>query len=225
MATEKASRPYQLIVEPDQGVDPVLELIGSAQKSLRTAQFTLDDPRFIDAILAARRRGVELAVMLNPHKSSGERGNDETFERLKRAKIPVEWTNPRFAVTHQKSMLIDDQVGLIASFNLSAKYFGETRDHGIVTRDPAQIAIMREAFTADWKRAHFAPPDDSDLIWSPDNSRRRIAEFIDSAKRKLDIQHPKFVDGVIIDRIAAAVARGVHVRVLCGGKHGARGRS
>ena len=39
-------------------------------------------------------------------------------------------------------------------------------------------------------------------------------------RASLDIQHPKYVDAVILDHIAAAADRGVKVRVLCGGKHG-----
>jgi hypothetical protein len=40
------------------------------------------------------------------------------------------------------------------------------------------------------------------------------------ATTRLDIQHPKYVDAVIMERIAAAADRGVKVRILCGGKHG-----
>jgi phosphatidylserine/phosphatidylglycerophosphate/cardiolipin synthase-like enzyme len=47
-----------------------------------------------------------------------------------------------------------------------------------------------------------------------------MARFIDRASRTLHVQHPKFVDAVILDRLVAAADRGVKVRVLCGGKHG-----
>jgi phosphatidylserine/phosphatidylglycerophosphate/cardiolipin synthase-like enzyme len=47
-----------------------------------------------------------------------------------------------------------------------------------------------------------------------------MAEFIDKATHRLDIQHPKYVDAVILDHIAAVADRGVKVHVLCGGKHG-----
>lgn len=47
-----------------------------------------------------------------------------------------------------------------------------------------------------------------------------MAQFIDSAQHRLDIQHPKYVDVAILDRIAEAAERGVRVHVLCGGRHG-----
>jgi len=47
-----------------------------------------------------------------------------------------------------------------------------------------------------------------------------MAHFIDTAQHTLRVQHPKFVDAVILDRLLEARARGVDVRVLCGGRHG-----
>jgi phosphatidylserine/phosphatidylglycerophosphate/cardiolipin synthase-like enzyme len=46
-----------------------------------------------------------------------------------------------------------------------------------------------------------------------------MAQFIDTATERLDVQHPKYVDTVILERLAAADS-GVKVHVLCGGKHG-----
>jgi len=220
MGKRPAQGGHRLIVQPDDGVEPVLGLLASARHTLRTVQFTLDDPRFVNAVLDAHRRQVAVHVLLNPHKSSGERGNDATFEQLKRAGIAVEWTHPRFPVTHEKAIVIDDERALIASFNLSAKYFGETRDHGVLTDHPLQVRAIVSAFEADWRRKPFQPREDSGLVWSPDNARRLIAGFIDDARHTLDVQHPKFVDATVIDRLAAARSRGVKVRVLCGGKHG-----
>jgi cardiolipin synthase A/B len=220
MSRENAPAPHRLIVQPDDGAEPVLGLLAEAGRTLRIVQFTLDDPRFVQAVLDAHRRGVSVRVLLNPQKSSGERGNDATFQRFHRAGVSVEWTHPRFPVTHEKAIVIDDERALIASFNLSAKYFGETRDHGVFTEDPAQVEAIVQAFDADWHRKAFAPEPDTGLVWSPDNARRLIAGFIDRAKHTLDVQHPKFVDATVIDRLASAQDRGVRVRVLCGGKHG-----
>jgi len=46
------------------------------------------------------------------------------------------------------------------------------------------------------------------LLWSNSNSRYHIARFIDTAERDLYIQHPKDVNAVILDHIAAAAGRG-----------------
>ena len=220
MSPKSTPAHHRLIVQPDDGVEPVLGLLAEATRSIRTVQFTLDDPRFVHALLDAHRRGISVHALLNPQKSSGERGNDATFERFKHAGVAVEWSHPRFPVTHEKALVIDGERALIATFNLSAKYFGETRDHALLTEDPPQVRAIVEAFEADWHRKPYAPSEDTGLVWSPDNARRLISGFIDRARETLDVQHPKFVDTTVVDRLAAAQHRGVRVRVLCGGKHG-----
>jgi cardiolipin synthase len=49
-----------------------------------------------------------------------------------------------------------------------------------------------------------------------------MAQHIDRAKKSIEIQHPKYVDLAILERITEAFARGVKVRVLCSGTHGVR---
>jgi cardiolipin synthase len=209
-----------LVVQPDDGVDPVLGLIADATTSLRVKQFTLSEPRLVQAIIDAHRRGVTVRVMLNPHRSSGDRPNDPIFEQLQKTGMAIQWTSPDFVVTHEKSIVVDDGRALIATFNLVLKYFTETRDYGVITSDPAQVAQVAAGFDADWQRVAFRPDPEAGLLWSVTNARPLMAQFIDRARHSLDIQHPKFVDATIVERLVAAQERGVHVRVLCGGRHG-----
>ena len=209
-----------LIVEPDDGLDPVLDLIAAARDTLRIKQFTFTDEALVDAVIERRAAGVDVRVMLNAAKSGGERANDETFDRLRDAGVTVAWTNPAFYVTHEKSIVVDRSAALIATFNLCTKYFTRTRDFGVVTTDPGQVAQIIEVFEADWAHGNWVPANNSGLLWSNSNSRVVMAQFIDTATTHLDVQHPKFVDAVILDRIVAAADRGVKVKVLCGGRHG-----
>jgi phosphatidylserine/phosphatidylglycerophosphate/cardiolipin synthase-like enzyme len=82
------------------------------------------------------------------------------------------------------------------------------------------IEQVSAGFEADWQRQPFVPRLDVGLVWSNSYSRGQMARIIDGASQTLWIQHPKFVDAVILERIVAARERGVKVRVLCGGKHG-----
>jgi len=220
MADKKEEAQHRLIVEPDEGTAPVVALIDGAHHSLLVKQFTLTDSAVMSALVRAHQRHVAMRIMLNPHRSSGDRANDESFKALRHAGLKVEWSNPAFAVTHEKSMVIDDSVALISTFNYATKYFTETRDYGIVTERPHQVAEVISGFEADWHRKPFEPDRDSGLLWSSNNSRHLMAWFIDTAEKDLIIQHPKFVDATIVERIAAARKRGVKVRLLCGGKHG-----
>jgi cardiolipin synthase A/B len=209
-----------LIVEPDDGLEPVREFIESAETCLLIKQFTFTEESFIEAVIDRKNSGVDVRVMLNAKRSGGDRANDETYERLKSAGISVQWSSPKFYVTHEKSIVVDERAALVATFNLMDKYFSLTRDYGIVTHDPRQVAQIVEVFNADWEHIDWESSTYEGLLWSNSNSRYHMAHFIDMAKYKLDVQHPKYVDTVILDRIADAAERGVHVRVLCGGRHG-----
>ena len=210
----------RLIVEPDDGVEPVREFINSARMSLLIKQFTFSEPSLLQAVVARREAGVAVRIMLNPKRSGGDRANDQTYDFFKEHGVDIQWANPKFYVTHEKSIVVDGEVALIATFNLCLKYFTQTRDYGIVTYDATRVAQVIEGFEADWEHRDWLPDAGSGLLWSNANSRAQMAWFIDEARHRLDVQHPKFVDAVILDRLMAAAERGVHVRVLCGGKHG-----
>jgi phosphatidylserine/phosphatidylglycerophosphate/cardiolipin synthase-like enzyme len=210
----------RLIVEPDEGVAPVRELIDSAQISLLIKQFTFTEPSLIQAVIDRRRAGVNVRVMLNAARSGGDRANDETYAQFEAADIAVQWASPNFYVTHEKSVVVDEQVALVATFNMCDKYFTRTRDYGVITDNPLHVAQIVEVFNADWDHADWTPTRYDGLLWSNSNSRLHMARFIDTAKHRLAIQHPKYVDAVILDHIAAAAGRGVNVHVLCGGRHG-----
>lgn len=113
--------PPRLIVEPDDGLEPVREFIATAQKSLLIKQFTYTEPTLIDAAIDRKKAGVDVRVMLNAQRSGGDRANDESFEQLKAAGIDVQWASPKFYVTHEKSIVVDEQAAMVATFNLMIK--------------------------------------------------------------------------------------------------------
>ncbi|MFZ9229698.1 MAG: phospholipase D-like domain-containing protein [Prochlorococcaceae cyanobacterium] len=205
---------------PDDGCDAVVELIDQARSELRLKQFKLQSEAIEQALHRAHQRGVKVRVMLNPHTSGGDRWNDEAYALLAGWGIDVAWTSEAFPVTHEKSIVIDQEAALIASFNLADKYFTLTRDYGVLSYDPAVVAQVIAGFEADWNRRFFVPDLAVGLVWSSAHSRGQMARIIDMATKSLWIQHPKFVDAVILERIIAARDRGVKVRLLCGGKHG-----
>ena len=209
-----------LIVEPDDGLDPVRDFISSAQTTLLIKQFTFTEPSLVQAVIDRSNAGVQVRVMLNAARSGGDRANDETYEQLQAAGVDVQWANPKFYVTHEKSIVVDGKAAMVATYNLMIKYFTLTRDYGIITHDPVHVAQIIDVFNADWNHVDVSPEEGGGLLWSNSNSRNQMARFIDRATTHLYIQHPKYVDAVILDRIVAAVDRGVSVKVLCGGKHG-----
>ncbi len=67
-----------LIVLPDDSAQPILTAIDNASRTLRVKMFVFSDPSLLKAVIAARRRGVNVRVMLNSARRSGEHDNDTT---------------------------------------------------------------------------------------------------------------------------------------------------
>ena len=210
---------HTLIVLPDDTAKPILDPINAATHALNIRMFLFTEPTLLDAVIAAKRRGVKVRVMLNPARRSGETENAEARKALTAAGIDVRDSNPAFDVTHQKSMVVDNKIGLVESLNWEPKDLTETRDYAIVTTHAQEVDEMVRCFDADWEHGEFTPHPESLLIWCPNNGRQRVAEFIDKTKHTLWVQNERYQDQVIIERLVRAVERGVKVHILARPPH------
>jgi cardiolipin synthase len=210
---------HRLIVLPDDTADAILAPINAARHTLNIRMFLFTDPSLINAVITAKRRGVNVRVMLNPARRDGTSDNDAAQKMLKDAGIAVRDSSAEFAVTHQKSMVIDDKVGFVESLNWETRDLTVTRDYAVETTMKAEVAEMVRCFDADWAQTAFEPHAGSDLIWCPNNGRQRIAAFIDNAKETLWLQNERYQDMVIIERLVRAVSRGVRVRIMARALH------
>ncbi|CAN5518179.1 hypothetical protein BH09PSE5_BH09PSE5_22590 [soil metagenome] len=205
---------HHLIVLPNDTAKPILDAIDGARRSLNIRMFLFTEETLLDAVIAAKRRGVNVRVMLNPARRSGEAENEASRALLEQAGVDVRDSNPIFELTHQKSMLIDGELGFVESLNWEAKALTMTRDYAVTTTHALETSQMSDCFDADWERDSFTPHADSKLIWCPDNGRQRVAEFIDAAKESLLVQNERYQDTVIIERLVRAALRGVKVHIL-----------
>jgi cardiolipin synthase len=203
-----------LIVLPDDSAKPILAAIESASRTLRVKMFVFSDPGLLKAVVAAKRRGVHVRVMLNPARRSGEQDNDATRAALERVDIDVKDANPAFDLTHEKSMVIDDTTAFVKSLNWATRNLTETRDYAVVTTRRHDVAEIVECFEADWHRRSFEPRFKSHLVWCPGHGRDRICQFIDDARHRLFVQNERFQDMVIIEHLIRATRRGVKVDIM-----------
>jgi cardiolipin synthase A/B len=208
-----------VIVLPDDSALPIVQAINQARKSLRIKMFIFSDPTLLKAVIAAHRRGVRVRIMLNPARRSGEKENDEAREQLTAAGIEVIDSNPAFDVTHEKSMVIDDETAYVKSLNWQTKNLTETRDYAVVTTNKNEVDEIIECFEADWARAEFTSGEHSHLIWCVGNGRQRLGQLIDEAKHSLWLQNERYQDPVMIEHVVRAKRRGVHVHVMARPPH------
>ncbi len=208
-----------LIVLPDDTAKPILDAINSASKSLRIKMFVFSDPSLLQAVTAAHQRGVKVRIMLNPARRSGEAENEDSRKQLTAAGVEVIDSNPAFDLTHEKSMIVDDDMAFVKSLNWQTKNLTETRDYAVVTAHGHEVKEISDCFEADWNRQSFEPGEHSHLIWCVGNGRQRIGQFIDEAKHSLWLQNERYQDPVIIERLVRANRRGVKVHLMARPPH------
>ena len=210
---------HRLIVLPNDTADAIIDPIRDARNTLNIRMFLFTDPALLEAVIAARHRGVRVRVMLNPARRDGTTDNQVARDALLAAGVDVRDSSNEFAVTHQKSMVIDNRVGFIESLNWETRDLTETRDYAVETTSNTEVAEMVRCFNADWDERPFEPAAGSGLIWCPNNGRQRIADFIDGAKQTLWLQNERYQDMVIIERLVRAAKRGVRVRIMSRALH------
>ena len=208
-----------LIVLPDDSAKPILEAINAATKSLRIKMFIFSDPELLTAVIAAKKRGVKVRVMLNPARRDGESENTESRKQLGAGGVEVLDSNPAYDVTHEKSMVVDDTTAFVNSLNFETKNLTVTRDYAVVTSHAHEVDEIIQCFEADWARKPFHGDDKSHLIWCSGNGRDRIAQFIDDAKESIFLQNERYQDAVIIERLVRAATRGVKIHVMARPPH------
>jgi len=212
-ATPTPAGPFlTLFVEPEAGEAPVLDAINGAQKSIRLKVYLLTNPHIIEALKAAVQRGVSVRMILelNPYGGAIDPG---VVVDLRDSGVELKGDSHVFNYTHEKSMVIDDEVAFIMTGNMTTSSFTANREYGIITRDPRDVAEISAVFEADWAREGI-DLSESRLIWAPDNARERILAFIDEAQATLDIEQQNMQDPEVIEHIEAALQRGVRVRIL-----------
>jgi len=208
-----------LVVLPDDSAKPILDAINSATKSIRVKMFIFSDPSLLAAVIAAKKRGLKVRIMLNPARRDGESENTDSRKKLEAGGVEVIDSNPAYDVTHEKSMVIDDTTAFVKSLNWETKNLTETRDYAIITSHAHEVDEIMQCFDADWARKPFHGDEKSHLIWCSGNGRDRIAQFIDDAKESIFLQNERYQDAVIIERLVRAAMRGVKIHVMARPPH------
>jgi cardiolipin synthase len=203
----------KLIVEPDDGIAPILTAIKQAKKTIDVLIFRLDRGDIAGALEAAVARGVAVRA-LTAHTN---RGGEKTLRRLEMHLLDQGVTVSRSAHDlvryHGKLMIIDGRILHIYGFNFTTLDIEKCRSFGVVTRNRRLIQEATKLFAADFDRQPYTSGYNH-LIVSPENSRQRLADFVKGTKHQLLIYDPGLTDDAMLRIITAKIKEGVDVKVM-----------
>lgn len=203
----------RLIIEPDMGREPILSAINQAKSSVDLAIYGLTDKECIQALQNAKNNEKIVRVLIEKSPYKSEKENTRAIQQLKKADIFLQWPDKTFKLFHQKTFIFDERTAMIMTFNLTHSAFSNQRNFALITTQPALVAEIEQVFQADW---HHEAPDvhQSNLLWSPNNSRAKILELIQSARHEIDIYAQNVMDYETIGALAKAAKSGVKIHIL-----------
>lgn len=201
-----------LLVEPDQSIDPIYSLIASAHAHLDLTMYELVDTDAALALEQAAARGVTVRVVLDANRERA--ANQPAFDELAAMGVQVAWADPRYAATHQKTLVIDRSAALVMSLNLTSRYYPDTRDFGILDRNTADVAAIEQVFDADFAHTKAPPVVGTGLIWSPGQSGPALLSLIDAAGSSLLVENEEMAYSPVTSALIRAAYRGVRVTVI-----------
>ena len=198
---------------PDTGSEIILKAIQSAKKIIRLKMYLFTSEAVREALIAASKRGVDTRVLmeLNPYGNGAT--NVDIYNAMKGTPIKFRWASYDFRFTHEKSLVIDDQVAFIMTHNITTSSFTSNREYGVMTSRAEDVAEIVKVYEADWEKI---TPDlkNARLVWSPVNARQKWVELIDSAKTSIDLEQNEWLAPQIVERVLEALKRGVKVRAI-----------
>lgn len=162
-----AGQQIEVGFSPKQGAEEVvLKVINSSTKSLRVAAYSFTSAPVVSALLAAHKRGVEVAVIVdyrnNFVEGCGDRGackGKRAVGTLVNAGIPVRVID-KYAIFHHKFILADSKHMELGSFNYSASAATRNAENAMaIWNNPEVVATYAAKWNAYWAEAGQPPLD------------------------------------------------------------------
>jgi phosphatidylserine/phosphatidylglycerophosphate/cardiolipin synthase-like enzyme len=202
-----------LIVQPHDGIAPVLAAIKAATKSIDLTIFRLDRSEVVRAVGEAVDRGVAVRALIAHTNGSGDKALRKLELKLLDHGVTIARSSDDLVRYHGKMVIIDRDRLLLLGFNYTRLDLEKSRSLGLVIEDDAVVKEAVRLFEADLLKQDYAPKHDA-LVVSPENARERLTEFIRGAREQLLIYDARLSDRAMIKLITDRMKAGVDVRVL-----------
>jgi cardiolipin synthase len=203
----------KLIIEPADGVAPLLSAIKNAKKRVEIAIFRFDHKGIEAALKAAAEKGVRVTALIAFANRGGEKSLRKLELRFLDAGIIVARSADDLVRYHDKFILIDRRDLYVLSFNFTHLDIDHSRGFGIITRDVKWVHEATKLFRADCTRTAYAPGAETFVV-SPTNSRKSLGAFLRRAKKQLLIYDPKIADREMLRILQDRAKAGVEIRII-----------
>jgi cardiolipin synthase len=207
-----ADMSVKVMVQPGDGVAPVVQAIDDAKKHVQIVIFRFDETEIERALAKAVDRGVRVQALIAHVNGSGGDSLRKLEQRLLADGVTVARTADRLARYHAKMMIADNTLYLF-SFNFTHQDIDRSRSFGAIISNPKLVEEASKVFEADVQRDSYEAGC-RELVVSPANSRKELTAFIEDAEQELLIYDPKISDPSMIRLLESRMKQGVDIRII-----------
>jgi phosphatidylserine/phosphatidylglycerophosphate/cardiolipin synthase-like enzyme len=205
----------KLLIQPQDGVAPLVAAIKKAKKSVDVVIFRFDRAEIEAALKAAAKRGVSVSALIAYANHGGEKSLRKLEMRLLEAGVTVSRTADDLVRYHDKLLIVDRRTLYVLSFNFTHLDIDHSRGFGVVTRKTKLVQEALKLVAADSDRTRYEAGLDAFVV-SPANARTQLLALIHRAKKELLIYDPSLADAEMLRALRERAKQGVEVRVIGG---------
>jgi len=203
----------KLLIQPEDGVAPLVSAIKKAKKSVDIVVFRFDRAEIEAALKDAAERGVSVSALIAYANHGGEKSLRKLEMRLLEAGVKVSRTSDDLSRYHDKLLIIDRRVLYVLSFNFTHLDIDHSRGFAIVTRKRTLVEEALKLLEADNDRKPYKAGLDTFVV-SPVNARKQLLALIHRAKKELFLYDPKIADTEMLRALSERAKKGVDVRII-----------
>ena len=203
----------ELIVQPEDGLTPLVVAIKKATRQMEVTIFRFDLRELQKALESAVTRGVRVHALIAHTTGGGAKRLRKLELDLLSAGVTVSRTDDDLLRYHNKMLLVDGDTLYALGFNFTRLDVEKSRSFGVATKNKQIVAEAAKLIEADSARQPYTANCDSFLV-SPENARTGLSGFIKRAKRELLIYDMKISDRQMIKLLQDRVKAGVDVRII-----------
>jgi phosphatidylserine/phosphatidylglycerophosphate/cardiolipin synthase-like enzyme len=203
----------KLLIQPADGVAPLVSAIKNARKSVDIVIFRFDRAELEAGLKAAVGRGILVSALIAYANRGGEKSLRKLEMRLLGAGVSVSRTADDLVRYHDKLLIIDRRTLYALSFNFTHLDIDHSRGFGIITKKTELVQEALKLFDADVARQPYEAGADNFVV-SPVNARKQLTSLIDRAKKELLIYDPKIADPAILRALSGRIQKGVIIKVI-----------
>ena len=213
MPPGKRRRFLKLLIQPHDGIAPLLAGIKSAKKSIDILIFRMDWKELETALKTASGQGIAVRALIAHTNRGGESKLRALETRFLEAGITVGRTADDLIRYHGKMMIIDRRTLFLLSFNFVHMDIDHSRGFGIVTKSAKVVQEAVKLFEADLNRKTYKAGLNAFVV-SPANARKQLSTFIKQARKQLLIYDPKIADKEILRLLEEHAKAGLDIKII-----------